>query len=135
MPERDPLTELRAAWTALDAPAVADDWRDTDPRTRVAVDWMRAAWSEVRPSRPLTPPVRTWRTFHPWRAAAAALLVGTALASAIDRGRVAGTPAAESIASSTETITVAAVEPDRLELISGPVRLILLSPETKEKTR
>lgn len=135
MREGEPWTGLRSAWNALEAPAPADDWREADERTRACVEWMRAAWSEVRPSRAASPPVRAWRGYRPWPAAAAAVLVGSLLSFAVERRGIAEAPTARSPRTAREEITVAAVAPDRLELISGPVRLVLLSPELKEEAR
>ena len=132
--------ELRELYRALQPPPLADDADDADPETARAVQWMRDAWQglEIPAARVPMAPRRVRRVARPLRfallAAAAALLAlgGAALWRALGRApsapssapRLADRPAPRD----TSGVEVLAALPDRLELRSGPVRLVLLAP-------
>lgn len=135
-PRRDggelPLDELRAAWFGVRAPLSEDAH---DAATQASVEWMRAAW-RAREAPAADPRVllahraRAERlAITRWAAAAAVVIVGIAFTlqrlapsarQGIESGGISGLP------SSSEPY-IAAVAPDRIELRSGSVRLILLT--------
>ncbi len=154
----DPLDDLRAAWRSLEAPAPTDELADADPRTRRAVEWMRAAWATVEPERELAPPrpvpVAAPRLLPPpvLLRLAAAILVATLAAllwwrpdgsAAVEEGapgltadsdapsapdrrvpepeRVPEQPVLEHV------VQFASLSSEKLEMRSGPVRLVLLT--------
>ena len=127
----DELDALRALYARLTPPELPDELERADTETAQAVGWVRAAWRtlEVPPARvPLRAlPRRRARTLALALTAAAIVLavLGSALRAVhvrrIEPERVAQAPAVR------PAITVNAL-PDRLELVSGPVRLVLLDP-------
>lgn len=136
--ERDPLDELRAAWRAMAPPDPTASVDARDEPTRAAVAWMRSAWAAAAP-----PPTSAlpWRVrlriarprvvrALPWVAAAAALVVCTALLGRGGRTEHDAAPVPELVArpepiAKPELVSLSA---DRMELRSGPVRLILFTP-------
>ncbi len=147
VPDAEALRELGALYRGLRPPPLADGASEADPETARAVQWMRAAWGglEIPPARvpalPRRAPRALWRLRGPARSrllGAAALLLalgGAALWRALRPGaeparapRVAQGPAP----AAERGVEVLAALPDRLELRSGPVRLVLLDPPHTE---
>ena len=138
-----PLDELRRAWERLETPRPEPELEDCDPRTRAAVAWMQAAWSRVEAPAPRVPLARPALRPQPWMlplAAAAGVLLALAVVFALQRLGVGvrpadvDTPIAAQPASQgapaprpDDAVELAALAPDRVELRSGPVRLILLT--------
>ena len=143
--ERDPIEELRDAWSALAPPEHAPE--ELDARTRAAVDWMRGAWATLEPGNVVVPrriaarrALRRTTSLALVAALAAAILVVLQLAT--QRGEPAGggedvelasssaadAPAVPNSASPSAPAALAR-EGGRLELRRGSVRLILLQPE------
>lgn len=143
MPERDPYDELREAWDALEAPdpdALAE-------RDDAALAWMRSAWRAVEAPPAAIPPRLarpTWRALPRVAAlaAAAALLVALGTWWRIGPGPAPAGPGPIAQASVEETapepaaeeppVQLASIEPDRMELRSGPVRLYLVTGTSAE---
>jgi hypothetical protein len=139
MPERDPLDELRRAWSALEGPDATPEGGDA--QTETAVAWLRAAWGALVAPEPSVP-ARLRR--GPWRRrllrarpllAAAGVLLLWAL---FQRGPQEAEPAAELVElaaapavtappASQRRVVVDAPE-DGLVLEHGSVRLVLLDP-------
>jgi hypothetical protein len=146
--EELPLDELREAWWSETPAEPADELDEADPKTRDTVAWMRAAWQGLEVPEPRLPAARRAR---PARlrprlvplalAAAAALLAALGIYLATDAGEVERMPAPEThlaqggsprepaneateVASSGD---LAYLGSDRMELRSGPVRLVLLT--------
>jgi len=130
-----------ALYRGLEPDPLADAAGDADPRTARVVAWMRAAWEELE-----VPPARAPRALRrraaPRRllllgalAAAALAVLGAALWRAgprplpahVAQGPVPRAPA-EPSAPAPFTAGVVALPDDRIELRSGPVRLVLLAP-------
>ena len=151
-----PLDELRQAWSRVEPPSVSDDLAQSDARTRAAVEWMRSAWSRVEVPAPVLP-TRTLRWHRAQRfalplAAAAGALVALGICFALQRFApgvrplVVSTEIAQQVTSPegsapdegsaflSSGVEVAALAPDRLEVCSGSVCLILLTPESAQKT-
>jgi len=150
-PESDPeLMKLHAAWRAMTPPDPTAGLESPDPRTAATLDWMRAAWSA---SAPAAPPALPWRLrlqlarrraapSAPWLAAAAAVIAAIALFvrdGARDRVREATTPPCVELATEpnpappradpeVDAPKLVSLTADRMELRSGPVRLILFNP-------
>ena len=163
MTERDPfedddlpLEELRSAWARIDSPLPQDELAQCDERTRAAVEWMRSAWSRVEVPAPVLP-VRSVRFHRAQRfvlplAVAAGVLVALGVWLALQRfapgvrpdvvsPEIAHrtTPAEQAAPDAGTTylasdIEVASLAPDRLEVCSGSVCLILLTPPSAQKT-
>jgi hypothetical protein len=140
--ERDALPEdLRRLYARLQPPPLADDIAEADPETARAVRWMQAAWQELEIPAARVPNLarrapRRLRRLHFALAAAAGLLL--AAGAALWRG-LAGAPPepaarlAEGPAlPAADRVEVLAALPDRVELRSGPVRLVLLTPPIPE---
>ena len=139
--------ELHALYRDLRPPPPADEASEADPTTRQVVQWMRGAWQaleappstrpgELRP-RPRALPARRWVV--PAAAAALLLLAGGALWRALGvpgepafPARLAQAPAAPPEATpdapAHDAVEILGVHPDRVELRSGNVRLVLLAP-------
>ena len=144
--EPDPLEELARAWRSADVPPPHRELGDEDEATRRAVDWVARAWNsvDVPPARPPLAPSRPVLRFPtPARvAAAAALLVAAAwwaveLTGRSERGgsphpdvaeaprpAVPDAPDVTAEPAAEPRVWVASVEPDRVELRAGNVRLI-----------
>jgi len=147
---RDPLDALGAAWRSLAPPDPAAALDAPDPATRAAIDWMRAAWQAGAPAAPTAIPWRlrlrlarpSVRPLLPWIAAAAATL----LVALLLRPAPSPPPGAEPVelaahphppepshagspGASPELVSLSA---DRMELRSGPVRLILFTPGAEQ---
>ncbi len=159
IPERDvpeadgeASRELRALYQRLQPPPLADDARAADPETARVVGWVQDAWRglAVPPARvPLVPrrsaPLPRLLTLDPRTrrrtlvAAAAVLLL---LAGAALWQGLAGAPPLVSVPRVADGsarpdaggVEVLAALPDRLELRSGPVRLVLLEPPNEPST-
>ncbi len=58
----DPLANVRAAWSRLEAPAPPEALEDCDAQTRRAVGWARDAWARVH-ARPADTP-SAWESFQ-----------------------------------------------------------------------
>jgi len=145
-PERDlPLDELRGIWRGLEPEPPPEDLAASDPHTRAAVEWMRAAWAGLPVPQPRVPlPGRPARPRHVLRlaaglaaaAAALALLWPTGVEQSVQRsddrarseaGDTARRASVEAPARlGAEAPQLASLGPDHVELRSGPVRLILL---------
>jgi hypothetical protein len=133
--ERD--EELRELYRRLRPPPLADGAGEADPETARVVRWMQRAWRELEPPRAVLPRSvarRPRRLARPALLAAAAvvlLLAGAALWRAL-AARSAAVPrldvAREPAPAGTDGVEILDVRPDRLELRSGPVRLVLLGP-------
>jgi hypothetical protein len=151
-----PLDELRRAWSGVEVPSVPDDLAQSDERTRAAVEWMRSAWSRVDVPAPVLP-TRTLRWHRAQRfalplAVAAGALVALGIWFALQRfapgvrpdvvrPEIAQqtTPPEESApeegsAFLSSGVEVASLAPDRLEVCSGSVCLILLTPDSAPQT-
>jgi hypothetical protein len=119
------------AWRSLDPPAPDDGPEPRDPVTRRAVSWLAAAWHMVPvPAVPAVPAVGTARPVrhHVRRAAAAAILISaSALAWNEWHRREALAPPPASPATGPPPASVVLAGPDRIEVRSGDVRLILLT--------
>jgi hypothetical protein len=163
MTERDPLDdadppldELRRAWSRIAPPAVQDDLAQSDERTRAAVEWMRSAWSRVEVPAPVLP-ARSVRFRRAQRfvlplAVAAGALVALGIWFALQRfapgvrpdvvsteiaqqsTTTEGTAPEEGSAFLSSGVAVASLAADRLEVCSGSVCLILLTPDSAPKT-
>jgi hypothetical protein len=142
-PSRDPVDALgdalRRAWSELSAPE--PDAPAGDPAEEAAAAWMRAAWSALEPP-PAELPFAVRRRARRARLAPLALAAGlTGLAAAAVLAMVvalreraaehADALARAGAEAHEETIEVAAVDAGRMELRSGPVRLILLDEWTE----
>jgi hypothetical protein len=148
----DPLRELAAAFRSLEPPDPTTSVESPDAATSAALNWLRAAW---RASAPAAPPALPWgvrarlalRRGGPVvraAAAAAALLAGAfflarSLASRPEPAptRIATQPsflesdeAARSHAPEADDAAprLVSLTADRMEMRSGPVRLILFTP-------
>ncbi|MCP3916328.1 MAG: hypothetical protein GY711_12295 [bacterium] len=143
--------ELHEAWDALEPPRFEDAGGEpSDPVTRAAVDWMRAAWVHTP-----APPVRR-EPVAPRRVAAgvaAALLAAASIAVLVTRMRGTGpTPVSPAIPEAhgraqangpfeeaplhdpNPPVLAAPIRPliredGSIEMRSGKVRLILVNPE------
>ena len=124
--------ELQALYRRLEPPPLADGAEEADLETRRVVQWMRGAWRGLEVP-PVRVPIAVRRPRRDARftllAAAAALVLGVALWRVL-RARVAPAPAplVQTPAPAADAIEVVAMLPDRLELRSGTVRLVLLDP-------
>jgi hypothetical protein len=137
MSERDPLDELAARWRRLEPPDPTAAIDGPDAATRAAIGWMRDAWRAATPAAPRALPWRLRarllrRTALPWLAAAAAIVaVAFLLSRAGDPGRrPTGRPDPVRVAAQEPSLRSFACAPDRIELRSGPVRLILFTTTT-----
>ena len=147
----DPVADLASAWAALTPPTRPEALGDQDAATRAAVSRLRASWDRVTPPATVVPPglaARRRRDLRPvplrvWRPLAAAALLAVVLAGPLllapdapprpapdfDADTLAvvspDTPP-QTVAHSTPQVVRATA--DALELRSGPVRLLLLTP-------
>jgi len=125
----DPLDALREGWGSL-APAELSD-EPADAVTLAVRAELRRAWAELE--RPPVPPLpaplfrRTRPPVRPWWPSAAAALLLVAIGAALWRS---GGPPRGPSAPAGEGPRVAALTPDRIELTSGSVRLVLLTKTT-----
>jgi len=147
-PEVDPLAELSAAWRALPPPDPTSIVDAPDPATRAAIAWLQDAWRASAPALSLDRKLpwrlrirlarRRARPITRWLASAAAVLLVLSLLSRTSRRsplapppelasqRVAAVDASHEPVSEPVSVTA-----DRMELRSGPVRLILLTPPSE----
>lgn len=134
---------LRKAWRDLTPPAPADGGEPADVVTRAAVAWMATAWKNlpapVAGMRRSAAPVRLRFRFR--RAAAAALLVAAAGAGSwwlftnpgagpgpsVPPGTGAPDPGTSVAGGGPPAVAVLTASADRIEMQSGPVRLVLLT--------
>jgi len=121
---RDPLDDLRARWNELEPPPL-EPGEPADAATRATLAWLRAAWTRagVPPVPRIAPGASTRFPWLPLASAAAAALV-----AALSAGVAFEAPPAErpAVAPATEPVRVVASTPERLELRSGAVTLVLL---------
>jgi len=143
-----PLEDLRRAWARLDAPQSAPELEVCDERTRAAVAWMQKAWGRVEAPAPVVPHTAFRRASPRWMlplAAAAGALLALGVWIALQRSTSGVRPEGVSQPSAERTtqpqesapggasgliegeVELAALAADRIELRSGPVRLILLT--------
>lgn len=123
------VREWRELYRRLTPAPLADELAEVEAETARAVRWMQVAWRELEVP-PATVPIRPVVVRHfsfarralPWLAAAGVLAGGAALLS---RARRASEPE-EHV--SAAPVAIEDVRADRLELRSGPVRLLLLTP-------
>jgi hypothetical protein len=140
---REPADELRALYGRLEPPPLADGVEEADADTQRVARWMQAAWRGIEPPRALRPPERALaphphRSWHGRRvrwlviAAAAAVLLAAGGLFLLSRPAPATRPLSSETAApapdSPAGIEVLAIDPERVELRSGPVRLVLLDP-------
>jgi len=158
MSRDDELDPLREAWRELDAPEPERALEQPDEAARAALEWMRGAWARVEPPPALVPgSLRRARRAPRWFALAAAAGIGALLLWAALEGAGGGSApdpergatvaraevdapvpvpapepsaAAEELSAALEQVEIAALSADRMELRSGPVRLILLTETT-----
>lgn len=136
--ERDDEERVRALgelYRSLTPPPLADGLAEADEETVRAVRWMQSAWRELEvpptafPIRRAAPPrKKLLRRALPWLVAAGVLAGGAALLLREPR-----------VSESEEQLSAAPIEiedvrADRIELRSGPVRLVLLSPPKRDET-
>jgi len=136
------LRELEAAWRSLPLPPPNRELEDEDPATRQAVEWMRSAWVSLEIPRAPAPPVpmrarRRWPSRLARIAAVLVLALGALLLarsiSAPDETEIARTPptndteARQGPDPPPPAVALLAATADRIELRSGPVRLVLLT--------
>lgn len=151
-PDGGPLRELGALYRGLQPPPLADGASAADPRTARVVQWMQSAWRglEVPPARVPELPRRAPQGLRALRGPARLALLGAAAALLVLGGaalwralrhvdeparapRVAENPDNAAGGGDKESeVEVLAALPDRLELRSGPVRLVLLEPPPTE---
>jgi ferric-dicitrate binding protein FerR (iron transport regulator) len=143
--EELPLDELRRAWATAEPPRPDAALDAADASTRAAVAWMQAAWNRVEAPAPVVPLAlrarrRGWRRWAQPLAAAAGVLVALGAWLALQRIPGGARPGGVDTETTAQVegpapalpdtkVEVAALAPDRVELRSGPVRLILLTGE------
>lgn len=123
------VREWRELYRRLTPPPLADGLDEAEAETARAVRWMQTAWRELEVP-PAVPPMRRVapvrarfaRRALPWLVAAGVVAGGAALLLRVRQA----SPHEEHV--SAAPITIEDVRADRLELRSGPVRLLLLSP-------
>jgi hypothetical protein len=147
--DKEALDALRAAYHALPPPPPVRELSEEDATTRAAVAWMAAAFAALpvpacpvpataRPAQASLASLSAARAARRFAAAAAllALLLGAAWwlatlrpASHSSSAPVAVAPRADSTPLPNAQLAAAlvAAAPDRLELTSGPVRLLLFT--------
>lgn len=138
--ERDDAERVRALrelYRRLTPPAPADELAEADAEAARAVRWMQAAWRglEVPPAvapvrRVAVSRSRLVRRALPWLVAAGVLAGGTALWLRARGPQPAPSPEEHL---SAAPVVVEDVRADRMELRSGPVRLVLLSPPKRDE--
>ena len=142
--EEDVGAELREAWRHLSPPPLPDAIDEADPATAAAVGWMRSAWrtleapSAIAVHRPDSS--SSERTEEEQRAGvqrrrvAARLVALAALVLALlgvlwrALPRRSATDTIATPVARASAVEVLDVRPEQLELRSGPVRLVLVSP-------
>jgi hypothetical protein len=146
MADRDPFDDLRAAYGAFEPPEPRDAPGSTD---EAIASWMRAAYETLESERApfaVEGPRRS-RRFGPWLAVAGAVAAGVLLWVRFGSSTPAPEPTAPTtVAVATDTNasriqpdveedsvvppTLLATRPrkDGLEVVSGPVRLLLIAP-------
>jgi hypothetical protein len=147
----DELEPLRRAWDELAVPAAPRE----DAAERAAVDWMRGAWARIEPPAGASLPRRSARGASrrrprwAWLAAAAAAGLAAVLLGLAQLGErrdarprstevpVAGAPprSGPGLPAEPESIPIATLTADRMELRAGNVRLILLTQHTGRPER
>jgi len=158
--EREPLDDLARAFREWPAPDATRELRDEDQATRRAVAWMVAALRAQAPAsaappqslRRRAPAPRPWQ-LRDWRPLAAAAVLLALLGGPLllvedihdppaprvaDASPPAAPPAGPGPATATSPGLVVAVDRERIELRSGPVRLLLLAkrqPDPSEEPR
>jgi len=139
MDERDPLEALRAAWRAIepaDPGSLAEE--QLDPATRAVIQRLRRAYALAGPE-PAALPWRIRLALHRRalrRVAVAALVLALSALAVREFAHPSGSQtapepapiAAEPAAAAEAGVLLASLTPERMELRSGPVRLILLTP-------
>ena len=146
-----PPADLRRAWSRLEPPRPDPDLEGSDEPTRAAVEWMRAAWSRLEAPAPVVPLAlhrrrSGWRRWAQPLAAAAGVLVALGVWLALQRLEPGVRPDGVDTETTARThvgepapvplddgVELAALAPDRVELRSGPVRLILLTGEASSQ--
>ncbi len=138
--EELPLADLQAAWRTLDAPPATAPLDAPDATTLATVEWLREAWqATATPPAPSVP----WRLrarpllrrASPWLALAAALLLFARTLAERPVAPLAIEPPVASRAVPRLDRPIARVTPDRMEMRSGHVRLILLTPPAMPLSR
>lgn len=142
---RDALAELRSSWRAIEAPRWDRELADEDAATRAVVDRLRADWrtadttAAAAASRAVAARLAARHRTRFRRArivgAAAAVFAAVALWLVATR-RAAFAPTAPPVACVPEASVspppaaaqVVAVGPDRVEVLAGRVRVILVAP-------
>lgn len=137
----DPLEELAAQWRRLEPPDATAAVDAPDDATRAAIGWMREAWRAAAPAAPRDLPWKLRarllrRRALPWLAAAAAIVAVAFLLSRAGEpgGRSLGRPDPVRVAAQVPSHRSFDCAPDRIELRSGPVRLILFTNTTPTTT-
>ncbi len=139
----DPIDELRRAWSRVRPPPLAGRLGagrlgEEDPATRQAVRWMREAWRRLEAPAARVPRRNRAAGRRPGVKLAAAAIVPLALGGWLVGGWLSdgwpsgGWPSgerAEAEATRTSIPRVIRTTADRIELVSGNVRLILLQPQ------
>ncbi len=149
MSKSDPLDHLRDTWQQVDTPPVTRRLEDEDEATRKVVNWMEEAWRQVEipaadlpPQQPLLQ-LRKW-TLPSTAALAAALLISAIMLwdprpeilsesessqLAVDRPSETKEQRADGPlrkASQLTTSTLIANAPEKMEILTGRVRLTML---------
>ncbi|HVS11539.1 MAG TPA: hypothetical protein VMS76_16845, partial [Planctomycetota bacterium] len=137
--DRDPLEALRAAWRRVepaDPGSLAE--RELDGATRAVIQRLRRAYALAAPE-PAALPWRVRLRAHRRalrRVAVAALVLALAALATRELAKPSGSQlpsepapiAAEPAAAAEAGVLLASLTPECMELRSGPVRLILLTP-------
>jgi hypothetical protein len=129
-----PLDELRRAWRGLEPELPAGELAEADPATRASVAWMRAAWTGLPVPEPRVPgQLRrrpALRLLGALSAAAAVLALLWAAGWQAPVQRFEEPARTQTVQPTANTgPQLAALDSGRLELRSGPVRLILLKDQ------
>ena len=150
--EEDVGAELRDAWRQLSPPPLPDASEAADPTTAATVRWMQSAWraleappgsARLQPGssvlstlgkRPGWSPALPGRRLRPRLVALAALVLATlgVLWRVLAPPR-ATEPEVTPLAR-VPAVEVLEVRPEQLELRSGPVRLVLVTPAAAQNT-
>lgn len=134
----EPRDPLRALWDAVEPPAAHRTLDGEDDATRAAVAWLQGAYARLEPA--AAPPrlglvphrARRWpRRIALAAAAAALLLLARAAWNEPRPGLTLPTEAWIPPPAAAPEVQVLASDAQRLELRSGPVRLILLHPQPR----
>jgi hypothetical protein len=135
----EPIPELRALYRGLRPAEPADELAETAPETERVVRWAQGAWRALPvPAMALPRRRAPARRSHArrWVLAAAGLLALLTLAWRLRPRTTEPARRAELGAFSAPEPRVEILEltPERVELRSGPVRLVLLGPPTPAPT-